>query len=138
MSCTIYLALIPLYFKIISNFTRLRLAKLPRRISKYHLWYLCQRSLQIMLLPILIYAIIISKTEVNFTLLLRYPYKRKFQVQGLMVFAVYLIRQSTIFSILFTDLKADDLKQQQQQKYQKVMHERISSDPLPKRRKTFA
>ena len=49
------------------------------RISKYHLWYLCQRPLQIMLLPILIYAIIISKTEVNFTLLLRIRLKGNFK-----------------------------------------------------------
>ena len=62
-----------------------------------------------MLLPIPIYAIIISKTEVNFTLLLRYPFKRKFQVHVFMEFAVYLIRST--FPTLFTDLKADDLKQ---------------------------
>ena len=38
------------------------------------------------------YTIIISKTEVNFTLLLPYPFKRKFQVHVFMEFAVYLFR----------------------------------------------
>ena len=38
-------------FKIVSNFTPLTVRI---TISKYHSWYLCQISLQIMLLPILI------------------------------------------------------------------------------------
>ena len=57
------------------------------------------------------YTIIISKTEVNFTLLLPYPFKRKFQVHVFMEFAVHLFWKSTTFPTLFTDLKADDLKQ---------------------------
>ena len=36
----------------------------------------------------IIYTIIISKTEVNFTLQLPYPFKRKFQVHVFMEFAV--------------------------------------------------
>ena len=53
MICTWYLAQIPLViFKIVSNFTRLTAVKLRITISKYHLWYLCQISLQIMLLPV--------------------------------------------------------------------------------------
>ena len=59
----------------------------------------------------IIYTIIISKTEVNFTLQLPYPFKRKFQVHVFMEFAVHLFWKSTTFPTLFTDLKADDLKQ---------------------------
>ena len=40
----------------------------------------------------IIYTIIISKTGVNFTLLLYYPFKRKFQVHVFMEFAVHLFR----------------------------------------------
>ena len=40
----------------------------------------------------IVYTIIISKTEINFTLLLPYPFKRKFQAHVFMEFAVYLFR----------------------------------------------
>ena len=42
------------------------------------------------------------------------------------------------FSLPITDLKADDLKQEQKQKYKKkLMNEHVISDPVSKRRKTF-
>ena len=40
----------------------------------------------------IIYTIIISKTEVNFTLQLPYSFKRKFQLHVFMEFAVHLFR----------------------------------------------
>ena len=40
----------------------------------------------------IIYTIIISKTEVNFTVQLPYPFKKKFQVHVFMEFAVHLSR----------------------------------------------
>ena len=51
MICTCYLAKIPLV--IFQNCLKL---KLRITISKYHSWYLCQISLQIMLLPIQIFC----------------------------------------------------------------------------------
>ena len=50
MICTGYLAYIPLV--IFQNYLKLRIT-----ILKYHSWYLCQISLQIMLLPVQISAI---------------------------------------------------------------------------------
>ena len=41
------------YFKIVSNFTCLTAREITYNNFKNHLWYLCQISLQIMLLPIL-------------------------------------------------------------------------------------
>ena len=55
-------------------------------------WHLVINSLTRVEISAIIYAIIISKTEVNFTLLLRYPFKRKFQVHVFMEFAVHLFR----------------------------------------------
>ena len=53
-------------------------------------WHLVINSLTRVEISAIIYTIIISKTEVNFTLLLRYPFKRKFQVHVFMEFAVHL------------------------------------------------
>ena len=41
--------------KIVSNFTRLTAQEIMYNNMKYHLWYLCQISLIIMLLPIQTY-----------------------------------------------------------------------------------
>ena len=74
-------------------------------------WHLVIKSPTRVEISAIIYTIIISKTEVNFTLQLPYPFKRKFQVHVFMEFAVHLFWKSTTFPTLFTDLKADDLKQ---------------------------
>ena len=42
-----------------------RLVKLRITILKYHSWYLCQISLQIMLLPILINAMPVKKQQLK-------------------------------------------------------------------------
>ena len=74
-------------------------------------WHLVINSPTRVEISAIIYTIIISKTEENFTLQLPYPFKRKFQVHVFMEFAVHLFWKSTTFPTLFTDLKADDLKQ---------------------------
>ena len=54
-------------------------------------WYLVIIAARVEISAIT-YSIIISKTEVNFTLQSPYPFKRKFQVHVFMEFAVYLSR----------------------------------------------
>ena len=55
-------------------------------------WHLVINSPTRVEIPAIIYTIIISKTEVDFTLQLPYPFKRKFQVHVFMEFAVHLFR----------------------------------------------
>ena len=58
--------------------------------DKVAVWHLVINSSTRVEISAIIYTIIISKTEVNFTLQLPYPFKRKFQVHVFMEFAVYL------------------------------------------------
>ena len=51
-------------------------------------WHLVINSPTRVEISAIIYTIIISKTEVDFTLQLPYPFKRKFQVHVFMEFAV--------------------------------------------------
>ena len=55
-------------------------------------WHLVINSPTRVEISAIIYTIIISKTEVNFTLQLHFPFKRKFQVHVFMEFAVHLFR----------------------------------------------
>ena len=55
-------------------------------------WHLAINSPTRVEISPIIYTIIISNTEVNFTLQLPYPFKRKFQVHVFMEFAVHLFR----------------------------------------------
>ena len=53
-------------------------------------WHLVINSRTRVEISAIIYTIIISKTEVNFTLQLPFPFKRKFQVRVFMEFFVHL------------------------------------------------
>ena len=48
----------------ISNLSQIEITY-NNNISKYHLWYLCQISLQIMLLPILIASLVLGSLRHN-------------------------------------------------------------------------
>ena len=55
-------------------------------------WHLAINNPTRVEISAIIYIIIISKTEVSFTLQLPFPFKRKFQVHVFMEFAVHLFR----------------------------------------------